>query len=116
MQQTKESNFNLDDDRIKGTSLELALYAGSMKQLAKNDVTLSDFFKKNSEFTSSIANTIMDVVTCPANLKPSSDKKEQAINSNELKQYLIFCAESLQDQSEIFNYCVNPTKKEENHD
>lgn len=112
MQQNKETN--LDNERIEGTSLELALYAGSMKQLAKNDVVLSDFFKKNSEFTSSIAKTIMDVVTCPANLKPSSDKKEQAINSNELKQYLIFCAESLQDQSEVFNYCVN--EKEENHD
>ena len=45
MQQTKESNFNLDDDRIKGTSLELSLYAGSMKLLAKYDVVFSDFFK-----------------------------------------------------------------------
>lgn len=116
MQENKESNFTLDNDRIKGTSLELALYAGSMKRLAKNNKLLSDFFKKNSEFTSSIANTIMAVVTCPANLKSNSNKKEQEINLSELKQYLILCAESLQDQSEVFNYCINVTKKEENHD
>ncbi|HIS18524.1 hypothetical protein [Lactobacillus gallinarum] len=114
MQQNKETN--LDNERIEGTSLELALYAGSMKQLAKDNKLLSDFFKKNSEFTSSIVKTIMDVITCPANLKSKSDKKKQAINSKELEQYLILCAESLQDQSEIFNYCVNTNEKEENHD
>lgn len=111
MQEEKNFNINLDNKRVKGTSLELALYAGSIKQLAQNNSLLSYFFKKNSEFISSIANTIMDIVVCPTNLKNNSTKKEQSNNLDELKQYLILCAESLQDQSEIFNYCVNTTTK-----
>lgn len=114
MQQVNKSN--LTDERIKGTPIELALYADSMKQLAQNNMVLSDFFKKNSEFTSNIVQTIMDIVDRPTNLKVSSNQKKQDTNLNELEHQLISCAESLQDQSEIFNYCVNTNQKEENHD
>lgn len=107
----KPSIKNMD---IKGTSTELAPYVFSIKKIAENYDSLTDFLAKNSKFSSNMAMKISKVRTRLADLTSNDNLTPKTLK--ELDKTLFWCAENLKDQSELFNYCVSDKQKGQDDD
>ena len=99
---------------IKGTSIKLVPYVSSIKKIAENNACLSDFFSKNSDFSFNTASKIKEARTKIAELANNNNLTPETLK--EVDKKLFWCSENLEDQSDLFNYCVNDKKKGQDND
>ena len=99
---------------IKGTSIKLVPYVSSIKKIAENNAWLSDFFSKNSDFSFNTASKIEEARTKIAELANNNNLTPETLK--EVDKKLFWCSENLEDQSDLFNYCVNDKKKGQDND
>ena len=77
-------------------------------------VSLSDFFSKNSDFSFNFASKIEEARTKIAELASNNNLTPETLK--EVDKKLFWCSENLEDQSDLFNYCVNDKKKGQDND